>query len=116
MLVTIWGPENAPTIFDYSWREWSGLISTYYQQRWKMFYDHLAQCLADGTSYQDPKNRVYGREAFRANPFYNQLADWELRFIHTHHPLPSKPQGDEIETAKHLLEKYTPLIKAAYAK
>jgi len=42
MLVTIWGPENAPTIFDYSWREWSGLISQYYQPRANEFYDQLA--------------------------------------------------------------------------
>jgi alpha-N-acetylglucosaminidase len=116
MLVTIWGPENAPTIFDYSWREWSGLISQYYQPRWKRFYAHLGQCLAEGKTYKDPKKQVYGREAFRANEFYNQLADWEQQFIHTHHPLSAKPKGDEIELAKKMLEKYTPAIKAAYSE
>jgi len=116
MLVTIWGPEYGPTIFDYSWREWSGLISQYYQKRWKMFYDHLARCLAEGKDYKDPKKLVYGREAFRANAFYDKLADWELQFIHTRHPLPAEPSGDEIELAKKMLEKYTPAINAAYSK
>jgi alpha-N-acetylglucosaminidase len=79
-----------------------------------MFYDHLAQCLAQGKDYKDPKKRVYGREAFRANAFYDKLADWELQFIRTRHPLPSEPHGDEIELARKLLNKYTPAIKAAY--
>ena len=37
-LVTLWGPdesEGSPQIFDYAWREWAGLIRSYYRRAGK---------------------------------------------------------------------------------
>ena len=34
-LVTIWGGQVDVRQFDYSWREWTGLIEGYYLQRWE---------------------------------------------------------------------------------
>ncbi|HNY06427.1 MAG TPA: alpha-N-acetylglucosaminidase C-terminal domain-containing protein, partial [Candidatus Egerieousia sp.] len=36
-------------LFDYSWREWSGLIREYYLPRWQMFYKMLRGKLTDGS-------------------------------------------------------------------
>ncbi len=116
MLVTIWGPEKNPRIFDYSWREWSGLIDTYYLHRWGLFYGFLYNKLKAGQDYKDPHKLVYGREAFRANKFYNRLADWELQWCHTHHKLTSQPQGDAIKLARTILTKYMPIINSAYGQ
>lgn len=44
-LVTIWGADGDPSIFDYSWREWTGLIKGYYLPRW-----NEVLCHASGTS------------------------------------------------------------------
>lgn len=33
LLITLWGYEENPHIFDYAWREWSGLIKGYYKKR-----------------------------------------------------------------------------------
>ena len=52
-LVTIWGADGDPRIFDYSWREWAGLINGYYLPRWQKFYTMLQGHLDAGTDYQE---------------------------------------------------------------
>lgn len=52
-LVTIWGADADPRIFDYSWREWAGLINGYYLPRWQKFYTMLQGHLDAGTDYQE---------------------------------------------------------------
>lgn len=116
MLVTIWGPDGHPGIFDYSWREWSGLIGTYYKQRWSMFYDHLEDCLKRGRELEPAREKRYGYEAFRANAFYSQLADWELKWIRKKHELPSEPQGDAVLLAQQFFDKYQALAKTIYTE
>jgi alpha-N-acetylglucosaminidase len=121
MQVTIWGPATDKSgeqveIFDYSWREWSGLIGEYYLPRWRKFHTMLGQSIDKG-DYRDPAPQVYGRESLRANPFYSDLADWEIAF--TRNPpenLPSVPQGDSIALATALLMKYCDTMEAAYTK
>lgn len=118
MLVTIWGIEKGmtPEIFDYSWREWSGLIDGFYLPRWKMFYDMLQGHLDAGTTYSEKDlPQVYGREAFRANDFYKQMALWEEQYVNT----PGKArtpvtQGDDLQTAKRLFDKYEKLSAEYY--
>lgn len=112
-LVTIWGGDGDPLIFDYSWREWCGLISGYYLQRWQKFYDMLREHLDNGTSYEEEGLKLtHGREAFRANDFYSRLGDWELAFAQAphriHQPL---TQGDEVEVAGRMFKKYQQLAE-----
>ncbi len=115
MLVTIWGPHDKPLIFDYSWREWAGLIRRYYLPRWQKFYNHLGQLLNEGKDYEDPKSRTHGRESLRANDFYSKLADWEITWTKQQHKLPAGPVGDPIELAQKMLKKYTPLANEIYS-
>lgn len=117
-LVTYWGFTSGYLCqqFDYSWREWAGLIRRYYYGRWKMFYDMLAESLASGQPYSEEGAKMSnGREAFRGNAFYHKLADWEVDFVAT----PKKnidptPKGDEIELAWKMFAKYSELAKEYY--
>jgi alpha-N-acetylglucosaminidase len=119
MLVTCWGPEDTPRIFDYSWREWSGLIRTFYLPRWQRFFSMLTDKLDKNESYSEAGlPQVYGREAWRANSFYSALADWEMNWITT----PKKNwqkldvgNGDEISCANEMHAKWKPVLDAAYA-
>lgn len=115
-LVTVWGADGDPLIFDYSWREWTGLIGTYYAKRWEKFYQMLQGHLDSGTSYtEEGLPLTHGREAFRANEFYSQLGDWELNFVSTSGKA-SAPitRGDEIETVNRLYKKYLKLAAQYY--
>ena len=82
-LVTYWGftPGYTCRQFDYSWREWAGLIRRYYYARWKMFYTMLTKSLQNGKPYSEegiplshiPRQRLLrpiGRlgDCLRSNP------------------------------------------------
>lgn len=117
-LVTIWGADGDPRIFDYSWREWSGLIKNFYCVRWQKFYDMLQKHLDEGTPYDEDNLKLqYGREAFRANDFYDSLGDWELDFVkRTNKARTPITEGDECEIVKSLYPKYLRLSKEYYNK
>ena len=117
-LVTIWGGDGDPIIFDYGWREWSGLISKYYYQRWSKFYAMLQKHLDEGTTYKEADLRLtHGREAFRANDFYNDLGEWELKFAASTGKYTSQLiEGDEIEIASELYQKYAKLAAEYFAE
>ena len=117
-LVTIWGGDGDPFIFDYSWREWTGLIKDYYRPRWEKFYAMLQEHLDKGLPYvEEGLPQTHGREAFRANDFYDSLADWELQFVAAPHnirvPLVA---GDELETAARMYRKYAMLAREYYGE
>lgn len=115
-LVTIWGADGDPLIFDYSWREWSGLIDNYYLKRWEKFYAMLQEHLDNGKNYsEEGLPQTHGREAFRANDFYSSLGDWELEFVAKNNKARTPvTQGDEIETARKMYKKYATLAKEYY--
>lgn len=117
-LVTIWGADGTPIIFDYSWREWSGLIEGFYLKRWAMFYTMLQEDLEAGKKYSEKElPQVHGREAFRANDFYNKMADWEMEFVSTPHKVRMPiTKGDEVEVACRMYKKYATLAQEYYQK
>lgn len=117
-LVTIWGGDGDPHIFDYSWREWSGLIENFYLKRWKMFYDEMSGYLERGEEYvEEGLPQIYGREAFRANALYDKMADWEMNFVSTCHKARTPvTQGDELATVKRLFKKYLEISKDYYSE
>lgn len=113
-LLTIWGPDGGkgPTIFDYAWREWSGLIEGFYKVRWKIFYDMLASTLDKGIVYSEKGLPMeHGREAFRANDIYNKMADFEERYMVTYQKQRSPiVSGDEVKIVNKLFKKYRKLF------
>ena len=115
-LVTVWGADGDPSIFDYSWREWSGLVKGYYLPRWQKFYAMLQKHLNAGTDYQEEGLKLtHGREAFRANDFYSQLGEWELAYVSAvgkaRVPV---TQGDELQITRRLFDKYLELLREYY--
>lgn len=111
MLLTIWGPEDNPEIFDYAWREWSGLIIQYYSMRWESFYDMLEMCLKKGQDYSEENlPLVYGREAFEANPFYSELARKEREWILKTGKSGFCEKQDELEETERILNSWLPAL------
>ena len=112
MLLTQWGYDKGiePKIYDYSWREWAGLIEGYYKPRWKYFFDFLQNCLDKNIDYSE-KNlpQQFGREAINANDMYKKMTAMELRWINT--PKQPKPlaKDDIIILVKRLSAKYEKL-------
>ncbi len=113
LLVTQWGG----IIFDYSWREWSGLVKNYYLPRWEKFFAMLQTHLENGTSYNDQNlPQMHGRAALRANEFYSNLDNWEKEWIKSHKNINPEPQGNELDIVKNTFVKYQSIIKEYYQK
>ncbi len=115
-IVTYWGftPGYTCIQFDYSWREWAGLIRRYYHPRWKMLFDKMEQSLLAGPPYyvDDQAALNHGREGFRANEFYDALADWEIQFAHRpKSDIDPSPKGNEVDLAKKMFTKYSTINK-----
>lgn len=86
-LVTIWG---LPTVqlYDYSQREWSGLLVNHYLPRWQMFFDYK-RAKMKGKKVSEPDYYAYG-------------ANWckETK------KFPSEPVGDAVKVSLEMISKY----------
>lgn len=53
-LVTLWGDVDGDSfLYDYAWREWSGLIKEYYKVRWEKFYSYVISELKKGNKLKE---------------------------------------------------------------
>ncbi len=117
LLVTVWGlsTNNEAILFDYSNRQWSGLIRGYYAQRWGKFLDYLAAHLSATNRLDDGKIYTsYGRPGDDVSPFYHELSQWEQDWCNGTENYPSQPQGDSVKIAHALLQKWQPLEADAF--
>lgn len=107
-LPTIWGSDTPdPTLFDYGWREWNGLVGTFYYKRWEIFINELRTNLATGTDYKDPENYVWSRPAFRADKVLAKIADFEMQYVaDPPRDIKAKSTANGVEIAQELLHKY----------
>ena len=111
LLFTIWGNEEDSYLFDYAWKEWSGLVSGYYAVRWQKFLDMLEEKLEKNEDYIEDDLKIFEqRFAWRANQFYSDLADWESEWVHSTVP-PEKKTAD-FEIIKEMLNKYRSSVLA----
>ncbi|TJZ63361.1 alpha-N-acetylglucosaminidase [Sphingobacterium olei] len=113
-LVTVWGPVTPNALFfDYSNRQWSGLIKGFYLPRWQMFIDYLLQQPADENKrYHERKLRKsYGRPANNANAFFDALSSWEKSWTEGHETYPAVAAGHSLEIAETLYAKWWPVMQ-----
>jgi alpha-N-acetylglucosaminidase len=119
LLVTVWGPSdgNAAMLFDYSNRQWSGLISGYYRVRWQKFLAYLLAQPMDGSRFDDKGVYTsYGRPGDDVSPFYRELARWEGAWCEGTERYSDRPAGDSVEVAHRSLAKWAPVEHAAFAR
>ncbi|MBQ2903623.1 MAG: alpha-N-acetylglucosaminidase C-terminal domain-containing protein [Clostridia bacterium] len=105
--ITLWGPVNNTVNYDYAWKEWGGLIKTYYSKRWQSFFERLA--------YEFPKRRKFStttrkqhceRNIYRGNQFYKNYAEFEKKWLSTVNP-DAPSEENTVEAARHMIEKYS---------
>lgn len=118
--ITQWGHNhNRPRIYEYAWKEWSGLIRDYYLPRWQRFHGALLKSLEEGTQWQNEdeiKVKDWGRPGLRTTPFLDALADWEDAWIASGHAgyAPYR-EGDPVAESKRILAKWGALIREKLA-
>jgi alpha-N-acetylglucosaminidase len=118
--ITVWGPPAPDALlFDYSNRQWAGLIRSYYLPRWEKYFAFLAaQPAAPATTRysEDKLKKSYNRPADNANPFYTDLAKWEQSWSDGTDTFPAQPSGNSVAVAGRLLTKWSPAQRDAYKR
>ncbi len=107
-LITLWGDvygENM--LYDYSWREWSGLIGEFYFVRWKMFYDEVISQLEKGR-YVDVLCTAdfVKRKNYIKSDFGKRLNDFENKWINTYSEYPYPSDKNVVSDAQMLIKKW----------
>lgn len=108
LLLTVWGDlEHDPSLYDYAWREWSGLIDRYYLPRWEQFYEALLDAMEKAQPWQDGMARFFDRPAIEGTAFGKALFRWEKEWINQYEPVEQEPvDTDVVPCAKRLIDKY----------
>ena len=89
--ISMWGPNQ--NLEDYAAKEWSGMVSSYYAPRWKLFLRVIDQSIA--------ANKTFNKTGYE-NMLFTLETDWgkEIKAY------PTTPTGDTIEISGKLLQKY----------
>lgn len=109
--ITLWGPISTTVNYDYAWKEWGGLIGTYYAKRWQSFFERLAyEFPRRGSRFSTTtRKQIDDRNVYRGNQFYKNYADFEKKWLSTANPEPPT-DADTLELASELLTKYKKAI------
>lgn len=109
-LLTSWGDINSDTsaLYDYAWREWSGLIKEYYYQRWEMFYTYVLDCLKNKKKpFIINGNGYAGRRWYKSYPFGKMLNQFELNWLNEYKEYPHPETTDVIPSVKKYVMKWS---------
>lgn len=91
-IITTWGGERQ-SLNDYANRSWSGLLSDFYGERWKMF------C-------HDVITAVKANVAFDEKSFHAEVTAFEWQWVQEDKNFPDEPSGDAVKISEGLFEKY----------
>ncbi|MDE5670987.1 MAG: alpha-N-acetylglucosaminidase [Eubacterium sp.] len=110
VLITLWGDINRKSylLYDYSWREWSGLIKGYYYERWNMFYGRVIHCLENGKRFKDREFNNYGiRMKHLKYPLGKEIGEFERKWCEKYEEISQYPADrNVVSAAEALLKKY----------
>ncbi len=90
-VLTLWG--DGPEIDDYACKQWAGLISGYYHERWKRHLDQLSLALHNSQPFDEQVEN-------------QNLRKWMAAWSDQHERYATEPQGDSIAIAQELWDKY----------
>ncbi len=95
-VLTLWGATTS--INDYACKQWSGMLSGFYLERWKTYLAAERQALETG--------QPLDQEAFQT-----RLHEWMLAWSDEPTTFPDAPSGDSIALAKELWTRYADQFK-----
>lgn len=107
-LITQWGDINGENIlYDYAWREWSGLIKEYYAVRWKLFYDEAISQLEKGSTIDVLCTADFDKRRNYVNtPFGRKLFAFEKQWLMEYKDYAYPVDSDVVPVAKALFQKW----------
>lgn len=108
-LITLWGDMYGDNgmLYDYAWREWSGLIKEFYAVRWARFYDAAIDAAKQGKSLETEKGtKICDRPRPDATVFGKALFEFEKHWCETYSEYQEPVNRDVTDAAQALFCKY----------
>ena len=100
-IITTWGEEDA-LLNEYASRAWAGLTDTYYAYRWKEFFKDMDAAIAQGVDFDEVA-------------YHNRICKYEGQWWRERlYTFSAEPQGDAVEIAKEIAEKYRKELENRY--
>jgi alpha-N-acetylglucosaminidase len=90
-IITTWG--RITSLQDYASRQWSGLLTSFYAGRWKMFTDGMIAALREGKDFDD-------------KAFMGRISDFENAWVEEEAPFACPAPADPYALSRTLIDKY----------
>ena len=102
-LITTWGEDDA-LLNEYASRAWSGLTETYYAYRWKEFFKDVNAAIEAGKPFDE-------------KAFHDRICKFEGQWWRERMgTFSAEPQGNGVELAKAIVDKYRAGMEERYSK
>lgn len=107
--ITLWGDidGNTSQLFDYAWKEWSGLIKGYYYPRWQIFYDSVIDAVKHHKFMIHHKDAWVQRNTYRSSKVGKKIEKFEQAWIREYQECEAPVSSNIIPSALKLLNKYS---------
>ena len=108
--LTLWGPVDDTSLYDYAWKEWGGMLSSFYLMRWRALFEQLAGDFKSRRPLStNTKKRPSGRDEYMGGVLQRNLAKFEKNWLATYKP--EEPDDDDaLELARKYLDKYNNIL------
>lgn len=106
--ITLWGDINGDTsqLFDYAWKEWSGLIKGYYYPRWQIFYDEIINAVKHHRFPILQNGDWIQRNTYRKYKIGKKIEKFEQSWIRKYCEYDTPTNSDVVKPAINLIKKY----------
>ncbi|HBL40262.1 MAG TPA: hypothetical protein DDY98_01290 [Ruminococcaceae bacterium] len=105
--ITIFGPVRDNDLYDCCWKDWGGLLKTFYLKRWRALFEYLAVSFKKRPMPERTKMQSLGRDAYLGSEFNRNLAQVERDWISKYTPeYDAVEQEDTLQVAKELMAQY----------
>lgn len=91
-LLTLWGNKTS-TLHDYARKQWNGLLTGFYKQRWERFFAYAYICLKENKKLD-------------MHYFNNQIENWEWSWVNSHQTYQGNPSGNPVKVSRFMYDKY----------
>lgn len=99
-LITLWGDADNG-LYEYSCRQWNGLLKDFYKPRWEKFFEILSESLKSG-------------QEINIDQFEISIRQWEWRWVNNRSDYAQNVSGDAVKIAEELHQKYRQRITQEY--
>ena len=104
--ITLFGPVRDTDLYDCCWKEWGGLLKTYYLMRWRALFEVLAVSFKKRLP-ERTKEQSLGRDAYLGSEFNRRLAEKERSWVSEYAPETELvAKEDTLAVARELLDRY----------